>query len=90
MTLAPEAPATLFELAPVDTSRRAQVTEDAEWLAACGEDPENAARRLGYRDFDTLDRVLRRWDRADLARAFVQNAHRRGVAVSGQPLRAEA
>ena len=47
-------------------SRRDQVIEDCEWLAGT-DHPDNIARRLGYRNGDSLTRQLWNWGQRDLA-----------------------
>ena len=47
-------------------SRRDQVIEDVEWLAGT-DHPDNIARRLGYRNGDSLTRQLWNWGQRDLA-----------------------
>ena len=47
-------------------SRRDQVIEDYEWLAGT-DHPDNIARRLGYRNGDSLTKQLWNWGQRDLA-----------------------
>ena len=47
-------------------SRRDQVIEDCEWLAGT-DHPDNIARRLGYRNGDSLTKQLWNWGQRDLA-----------------------
>ena len=47
-------------------SRRDQVIEDCEWLAGT-DHPDNIARRLGYRNGDSLTKQLWNWSQRDLA-----------------------
>ena len=47
-------------------SRRDQVIEDCEWLAGY-DHPDNIARRLGYRNGDSLTKQLWNWGQRDLA-----------------------
>lgn len=46
-------------------SRRDQVIEDCEWLAGY-DHPDNIARRLGYRNGDSLTKQLWNWGQRDL------------------------
>ena len=46
-------------------SRRDQVVEDVEWLAGY-DHPDNIARRLGYRNGDSLTKQLWNWGQRDL------------------------
>lgn len=52
---------------------RADIIEDAEFLADMREHPANAARRLGYRNAVSLETVLIKWGRSDLAARFRAN-----------------
>ena len=47
-------------------SRRDLVLEDVEWLAGT-DHPDNIARRLGYRNGDSLTKQLWNWGQRDLA-----------------------
>ena len=47
-------------------SRRDLVLEDCEWLAGTDR-PDNIARRLGYRNGDSLRKQLWNWGQRDLA-----------------------
>ena len=47
-------------------SRRDQVIEDCEWLASY-DHPDNIARRLGYRNGNSLTKQLWNWGQRDLA-----------------------
>ena len=47
-------------------SRRDQVIEDVEWVAGT-DHPDNIARRLGYRNGDSLTKQLWNWGQRDLA-----------------------
>ena len=47
-------------------SRRDQVIEDCEWLAGT-DHPDNIARRLGYRNGDSLTKQLWNWGQHNLA-----------------------
>ena len=59
--------------------RRDQVIEDCEWLAGT-DHPDNIARRLGYRDSDSLTKQLWNWGQRDLAvrltRGYRSNSRR--------------
>ena len=46
-------------------SRRDQVIEDVEWIAGF-DHPDNVARRLGYRNGDSLTKQLWNWGQRDL------------------------
>ena len=47
-------------------SRRDQVIEDCEWVAGT-DHPDNIARRLGYRNGNSLTKQLWNWGQRDLA-----------------------
>ena len=47
-------------------ARRQAVIEDVEWLAGT-DHPDNIARRLGYRNGDSLTKQLWNWGQRDLA-----------------------
>ena len=47
------------------TSRRDLVIEEIEWLAGY-DHPDNIARRLGYRNGDSLTKQLWNWGQRDL------------------------
>lgn len=53
--------------------RRAALVEDAEFLVRNGEHPENAAKRLGYNNFQALARALERANRTDLITGLYRN-----------------
>jgi hypothetical protein len=47
-------------------AKREQTLEDLEWIIGT-DSPENVAHRLGYASVKSLERVLHRWGRPDLA-----------------------
>lgn len=67
--------------------RRAQgVIEDAEWLCETGEVGHVAYKRLGFKSWETFERMMWRWNRGDIIQRLVRNSHARGVSVRGKPL----
>ena len=62
-------------------SRYDQVIEDCEWLAGT-DHPDNIARRLGYRNGDSLTRQLWNWGQRDLVARLTRgyrSDYRRGA-----------
>lgn len=64
--------------------RREALLEDAEFLAAHGEHPEQAAVRLGHGSWEALERALHRSDRGDLAARLLQNVEPSGTVRTGR------
>ena len=55
-------------------SRRDLVLEDVEWLAGT-DHPDNIARRLGYRNGDSLTKQLWNWGQRDLVARLTRGYH---------------
>lgn len=63
--------------------KEANLVEDADWLARTGEHPANAFKRLGYKNFEALDRALDRAGRPDLTIRLLENDGLLGLRTNG-------
>ena len=55
-------------------ARRQAVIEDVEWVAGT-DHPDNIARRLGYRNGDSLSKQLWNWGQRDLVARLTRGYH---------------